>query len=443
MIGLRHQSPPLKGLPVNVRLVRPALVLALLLAGPARSAAQMPPAPPLPPPSRDNVKVFIDCVDAYCDSDFFRTEINFVDHVRDRRDADVHVLITSESTGGGGRKYTVAFLGQKRYTGVDHLLDYVARAASTDDETRKGLANVIKMGLIHYVARTEIASQIQISRAQPKNAPTPVAAHDPWDYWFFRASLIAYLNGEQQTTSKSVYATITANRVTDALKITSAVSFNYQQSDYTFSDGTGYSSFSRSASAGVLAVKSVSPHWSAGGRISASRSTYLNEKLLFRVLPAVEYDLYPYSESTRRQLAFNYSIGASHFQYEEETIYGKRRETLASQLGTVSLSLKQPWGSTDTSFEVSHYLGTGGRNHMTLWNSLDVRLFKGFSFNTYGSVERLHDQIYLPKEGATPEEVLVRQRQLATSYSYYISFGVSYSFGSIHNNVVNSRFPAF
>jgi hypothetical protein len=75
-----------------------------------------------------------------------------------------------------------------------------------------------------------------------------------------------------------------------------------------------------------------------------------------------------------------------------------------------------------------------------LWNSLDIRLFKGLSFNTYGSVERLHDQIYLPKAGATPEEVLVQRRQLATSYSYYISFGVSYSFGSIHNNVVNSRF---
>jgi hypothetical protein len=34
----------------------------------------------------------------------------------------------------------------------------------------------------------------------------------------------------------------------------------------------------------------------------------------------------------------------------------------------------------------------------------------------------------------------VQRRQLATSYSYYISFGVSYSFGSIHNNIVNSRF---
>jgi hypothetical protein len=34
----------------------------------------------------------------------------------------------------------------------------------------------------------------------------------------------------------------------------------------------------------------------------------------------------------------------------------------------------------------------------------------------------------------------VRQRQLATSYSYSVYFGVSYTFGSIFNNVVNPRF---
>jgi hypothetical protein len=166
----------------------------------------------------------------------------------------------------------------------------------------------------------------------------------------------------------------------------------------------------------------------------------LNEKLLFRVAPAIEFDLYPYSQSTRRQLTFNYSLGVNHYRYEEETIYDKLHETLPTQVGTVSLRLKQPWGSTETSVEASQFLSAGGKNHVSIWESLDVRLFKGFSFNTYGSIERLHDQIYLAKAGATPEEVLVQRRQLATSYSYYISFGFSYSFGSIHNNIVNSRF---
>ena len=104
------------------------------------------------------------------------------------------------------------------------------------------------------------------------------------------------------------------------------------------------------------------------------------------------------------------------------------------------LSFKQPWGSTQTSFEALQYLNSGGKNHVEIWEELDIRLFKGFSVSTYGSIERLRDQIYLAKAGATPEEVLVRRRQLATSYSYYVSFGISYGFGSIHNNIVNSRF---
>lgn len=34
-------------------------------------------------------------------------------------------------------------------------------------------------------------------------------------------------------------------------------------------------------------------------------STYLNQELKVRAAPAVEYNVYPYSESTRKQLTFN------------------------------------------------------------------------------------------------------------------------------------------
>jgi hypothetical protein len=40
----------------------------------------------------------------------------------------------------------------------------------------------------------------------------------------------------------------------------------------------------------------------------------------------------------------------------------------------------------------------------------------------------------------TNEEILVRQLELATGYQYEFSVGISYSFGSIYNNVVNPRF---
>jgi hypothetical protein len=58
----------------------------------------------------------------------------------------------------------------------------------------------------------------------------------------------------------------------------------------------------------------------------------------------------------------------------------------------------------------------------------------------FGEVARTRDQLYLPAGEATTEEILVRQRQLETGYRYYLQFGLSYSFGSIFNNVVNPRF---
>ena len=52
----------------------------------------------------------------------------------------------------------------------------------------------------------------------------------------------------------------------------------------------------------------------------------------------------------------------------------------------------------------------------------------------------IRDQLSLPIEEATQEEILLHQRKIATDYDYNISFGFRYTFGSIYSNVVNSRF---
>src|SRR3954463_7316287 len=57
------------------------------------------------------IRLYIQCDRAPCDQEFFRSELNWVNHVRDQRDADVHVLITGQPTGGGGSQYTFSFIG--------------------------------------------------------------------------------------------------------------------------------------------------------------------------------------------------------------------------------------------------------------------------------------------------------------------------------------------
>ena len=61
------------------------------------------------------LKLFVDCSNTYCDMNFLKTEILFVDFVLDNQAADVHVLITEVETGGGGDQYQLIFYGQKTY----------------------------------------------------------------------------------------------------------------------------------------------------------------------------------------------------------------------------------------------------------------------------------------------------------------------------------------
>jgi hypothetical protein len=52
----------------------------------------------------------------------------------------------------------------------------------------------------------------------------------------------------------------------------------------------------------------------------------------------------------------------------------------------------------------------------------------------------VHDQISLAKSSLTLQEIYQQQREFAKSYSYWGSFGLTFSFGSIYNNIVNARF---
>ncbi|MYD86469.1 MAG: hypothetical protein F4Y14_10020, partial [Acidobacteria bacterium] len=78
-------------------------VLAIVWGAGTAGAAQQP----REPNGADLLRVFLDC--GPCDDEYLRREIAFVNYVRDRRDAQVHVLVTRENTGGGGDAWTLDF----------------------------------------------------------------------------------------------------------------------------------------------------------------------------------------------------------------------------------------------------------------------------------------------------------------------------------------------
>ena len=411
------------------------LVSACLALGDATALAQGD-APPAGP-----VRLFIDCNNTPCDSDFFRTEITFVEHVRDRQTADVHLLMTGQSTGSGGREITFSFFGQGRFTGRDQVLKETFVVASSDDAVRRGMVRVMSLGLVPYVLGGPGTDRLRVT-VQPVQADTPAATAslDPWDRWSFRLNMNGNANGESSSQSFNVNTNVTANRVTEESKVNLNARMSYRESKFDLPDGRTFLSPNRDYGTGGTYVKSLGGHWSAGARANWNSSTFSNQNWSWSGGPAIEWDLFPYSESTRRLLTFNYSVNARIWDYREVTIFGKLHETRLSQSLETTMSIRQRWGTLGSTVEVASFIPDVSQNHVSAWGDVSLNLFRGLSLSLNANIESIRDQISLPAEEATSEEVLVNQRQLATSYRYFLFFGVSYSFGSIFSPIVNPRF---
>jgi hypothetical protein len=395
------------------------------------------------PAAGERVRLYLDCNGFYCDSDYYRTELDFVDHVRTRQDADVHLLITAQATGGGGREYTLLFIGQRRFEGMGDTLRHAASQTVTEDERRSGLVSAIKLGLARYAARTAAGRRLTITFVPlPAGAGQVSPLVDPWNFWTFRTNLNGSLDGESRFSSRSVRASVWGSRITGASKVQLWGNGSQTRQRYDVDSTRTIVSQQSDYGTGGLFVRSLSAHWSAGGRVSANASTYYNQDLHLRVAPAIEYSLFPYADATRRQLTVLYTVGANRYDYRETTIFGRDAETLIDHRFMSSLDLKQPWGSLSFGLEGAQILNDPERFSGQASANADVRLIRGLSFNVRGRVSYVKDQIYLSASGATPEEVLLRLQQLETNYRYYGSVGLSYTFGSIYNNVVNPRFGA-
>lgn len=381
-----------------------------------------------------SVRVFLDVSRRY--QEYVKIEIPYVNYVRDRNQAQVHVMMTRQETGSGGREYTITFTGLQDFDAVNDTLICTSRQMDTDEIVRIGIVKTIKMGLMRYVSRTPVAEDIVIDYSM-KAEPEEVV--DKWNYWVFTIDTDSRLDGEESKQSLSLEGAISADRVTPHWKTSFSLGAEYEKERYETDDGW-YDSHTRSQDFRSLVVKSVSGHWSVGGYGSARTSSYRNIDFSYTVAPAIEFNVFPYAESTYREFRFLYRLDYTSSWYLEETVYDKMDENLFEENLTATYEIKERWGSIETALEGSHYFHDTSINQVELRCNIDIRLMEGLSLDLYGRISQIHDQISLPKEGATEEEILLNLRELKTQYDYRLSIGLRYTFGSIYSNVVNPRF---
>jgi len=379
---------------------------------------------------KDALNVFMEA------SDFVRKEIPYINYVRDIKDADVYIISTYQPTGSGGKEYTYYLTGQHAFAGKRDTLSFNTAPDETLDGTRQKEISTLKMGLMPYVAKTPLARYIHISFTEPLSE---TVSTDKWDSWVFSPEFRASLMAEKSYKYSLLSARMNARRITENWKINLLLSHYLYKESFEI-EGETLSSDRNSSYFNSLVVKSISDHWSLGGSVNFLASSYNNLDFKSELLPGIEYDLFPYSQSTRRQLRFLYRIGHSIVNYTDTTIYDKMEEHLWLHSLDIAYEIVQKWGSIDVNLGYSNYLHDWSKNNLEFGGYISLRVAKGLNVSISGEYSIIHDQLGLVKGGVSAEEVLLRRRELETQFFYYTSIGLSYTFGSIYNNVVNPRF---
>ncbi len=369
---------------------------------------------------------------------FIRREITFVDYVRDRKEADIHLLIGSQQTGSGGQAYVLDYIGLQRFEGLNYSLGFVSRNTDTWAEEREGMGQILQAGLLPYVSQTAVGSQVSLQFNQNKTRVEVPRVDDRWNNWVFDIDGSGSFNIEAARTSVNVRGSISANRITEMWRIQNRLYGNYNDNRFESGEDIIYSTASSSGFYTTV-VRSVSDHISAGLSGSLFASTYSNIDGGLSFGPALEYSYFPYSESIRREVTLAYRVGVRSVRYLEETVFAKLDETLMNESLSLRAVFQQPWGSVQTTVEGSHYFHDVTKNRVAFLSQLSLRVTRGLSLRMTGRADIIHDQLNLPRGEASLEDILLRQKQLATNFEYSGTIGIGYTFGSIYNNIVNTR----
>lgn len=389
------------------------------------------------------LKLFIDCGQMDCDFNYIREQIPVTDFVRDRKESDIHILITSQSAANGGEKYDVLFFGQNSWLNSNDSIYFFTLPNSSEDNVRKQLVKVIQAGIVSYLVKAGQINSLHLSFEKVDTNTLKAPAIDKWNNWVFSIGGRGRFRGDKNYKEKNLAANGSAARVTETSKLQLSFYKSTSRNSYII-DENGEKDVLKTTNnfseAELEYVKSISPKWSWAAEAAFRKSSYDNIKNSASIEGGIEYNIFPYKISGSKFFALRYMIEVKKRNYIEETIYDKSKEVLYSGNFGAYMYFTQPWGSISTGATWYNYFHDLSKNNFSLDANLELKLFKGISINFYGNASLIKDQLSLAKQGASSQEILLRLKALATNFNYFTSVGFNYRFGSKFNNFVNPRF---
>jgi hypothetical protein len=432
---------------ISIRICVLAICLAALAATPASIAFAQTTTPPTQAsqaqtkgPTR--LRVFLECD---CFAEFIRDEIDWVDFVRQPQDADVQVLSATNSTGGGGREVVLRFIGVGRLQGVDTELKSISQNNDTEDTRRKQMLRTMTVGLLWYSERAGGGSALKVDVEGTGAVQSQTAVKDdPWNAWVFSVRGEGSIDQQESNKEWDWQLRTSADRVTEKWIMSFGTHLESNKEEFKLEEdeegGGTVKTTRRERGTNWFVGRALGDHWSAAIQGEVSSSTFGNRRLMFVTAPTIEYNIFPYAEYASRQLRLQYAAGVERARYNEITLFDKIEETNPVHDFKATLEAVQPWGELQVQSEFRQYLHDLSKYRLEVGGELSFRITRGLSLNLDGSASRVRDQIALPARGATDEEILLRVRELQSNYRFDFSFGLTYRFGSIFNNIVNPRF---
>jgi hypothetical protein len=405
-----------------------------------RPDAAIPQETPVKPvvevPSR-RPSLFVTCV-TECFLDYLRQELSYFDFVRDRFLSDFVILVVRQPAENSGERMTVRLTRSK---GQPHELEetILLPAGATIEQTRNEEAQAILRLLIQSLAGTAHARAFSLS--VPKRSAAALSEQgDPWDYWVFSPELTA--SGEASRGSLFARGEVGLNvrRSTEKSKVRLLGNYGRAFSGFRFEDGEWVSGDIYDWKARGLYGWSVSDRVSIGAVVQGNGSQYENLSGHIHGAPMLEVNLFPYSENARRAIRFAYQAGPWQNFYFEPNVAGKTEELRAYHAVSLVIDVNQAWGSVQWIGQFNQFLDDPQLFRVSSGAIVSLRLAEGLALNFSGQGAFVHDLIQLRGRPLTDDELVLYTAQQATDFMVTWESSISYTFGSIHNSIVNPRF---
>lgn len=399
-----------------------ALSLSCLVARPAQADVQRP-------------KLHLGCPQT-CFEDYLRQELSYFDIVRDREQSDFALLIVRQKAANGGERITLQL---SRADGSEVPRVVSTPPAAQAEQVREQLRNEVVAMLYDPLSTGphRTAFRMTLPRRVDGSLSSLV---DPWDHWVMSPELKGFVDTESNFQFVELHGALTLRRITEHHRLRFRGGYVQRINRFVVEDGSEVIGNVSAWSGRMTYARAVGRRFALGFAATESASEVENLRGHAHGGAVAEVNLFPYSENVNQQVRFAYQAGPWFNWYLDTTRSGLLHEVRPYHALTAVADANQPWGSVQWALQFNSLIDEPGKWRLGSAAVASLRVFEGFAVVLQGRAALVRDQLGLRARPLTDNEILLGNVEQKTNHQIQLEFGVSYTFGSVHDTIVNPRF---